>query len=216
MTLTETAPSAIEITVKNLGKKFNREWIFKNLNYTFRPAHIYAVTGPNGAGKSTLLQVLWGQLPPSVGEIKYMASTGEVPIDEIFKHLVIATPYLDLIEEFTLLEHLQFHFKLKKSRSNMTVADILEKLELQHAADKQIGNFSSGMRQRVKLGLAFFTEGNLIFLDEPTTNLDAEATAWYQQNLNNLPGHCTIFIASNQPSEYPPTAHIINILDLKK
>jgi ABC-type multidrug transport system ATPase subunit len=72
------------------------------------------------------------------------------------------------------------------------------------------------MKQRVKLGLAFFTESNLIFLDEPTTNLDAEAIAWYHQNLNELPGDCTIFIASNQPSEYPAAAHVINILDLKK
>lgn len=206
----------LDITVKGLGKRFNREWIFRNLNYTFKPSQIYAITGPNGSGKSTLLQVLWGQLPPSTGALKYTTnSNSEIPIDEIFKHLTIATPYLDLIEEFTLSEHLRFHFKLKSSRAGMNEQEMLEKMKLTSARDKHIANFSSGMKQRVKLGLAFFTQAELIFLDEPTTNLDQEATAWYHEQLRDLPSECTIFIASNQPSEYPPDAQEINILDFK-
>jgi ABC-type multidrug transport system ATPase subunit len=203
------------IKVRGLGKRFNREWIFRNLDYTFQPSKIYAVTGPNGSGKSTLLQVLWGQLPQSTGELIYAHSSGEIPIDEIFKHLTIATPYLDLIEEFTLSEHLLFHFKLKRSRNGMKEDEILEKLKLSDARNKHIANFSSGMKQRVKLGLAFFTDADLIFLDEPTTNLDSDTTAWYHYQLKNLPSHCTIFIASNQPDEYPAHAQIINILDFK-
>ena len=205
----------VSIKVQHLGKRFNREWIFRNLDYTFEPANIYAVVGPNGSGKSTLLQVLWGQLPQSTGELKYAQKKGEIPIDEIFKYLTIATPYLDLIEEFTLSEHLKFHFNLKKSRGGMTVDEILDRMKLAHAGDKHIGNFSSGMKQRVKLGLAFFTLADLIFLDEPTTNLDNESTAWYHHELNSLPPDCTIFIASNQSAEYPAEARIINIMELK-
>jgi ABC-type multidrug transport system ATPase subunit len=203
------------IKAKGLGKRFNREWIFRNLDYTFEPSKIYAVTGPNGSGKSTLLQVLWGQLPQSTGELEYTHSAGEIPLDEIFKHLAIATPYLDLIEEFTLSEHLLFHFKLKRSRNGMNEEEILEQLRLSNARNKHIANFSSGMKQRVKLGLAFFTEADLIFLDEPTTNLDNETTAWYHYQLKNLPSHCTIFIASNQPGEYPDHAQIVNVMDFK-
>lgn len=203
------------IKTKGLGKRFNREWIFRNLNYTFEPSKIYAVTGPNGSGKSTLLQVLWGQLPQSTGELVYTHSRGEIPLDEIFKHLAIATPYLDLIEEFTLSEHLLFHFKLKRSRNEMNEEEILKELRLSDARDKHIANFSSGMKQRVKLGLAFFTEANLIFLDEPTTNLDNDTTAWYHHQLKNLPSNCTVFIASNQPGEYPDHAQVINVMDFK-
>lgn len=209
------AGSEVSIKVRRLGKRFNREWIFRNLDYTFEPSHIYAIIGPNGSGKSTLLQVLWGQLPQSAGELKYEQGTGSIPIDEIFKHLAVATPYLDLIEEFTLLEHLKFHFKLKPSRDEMTVEEILEKIKLPHARDKYIANFSSGMKQRVKLGLAFYTQADLIFLDEPTTNLDSESTAWYHEQLDTLPSNCTIFIASNQTTEYPPHAGIVNIMDFK-
>jgi ABC-type multidrug transport system ATPase subunit len=203
------------ITVSGLGKRFNREWIFRNLDYTFQSGNIYAVTGPNGSGKSTLLQVLWGQLPQSKGELNYCYDNREIPVDEIFKHLTVATPYLDLIEEFTLSEHLRFHFKLKPSRNQMEEEEILDRLRLMHARDKPIANFSSGMKQRVKLGLAFFTKADLIFLDEPTTNLDQEATAWYHEQLQSLPQNCTIFIASNQTTEYPPDANIINILNFK-
>jgi ABC-type multidrug transport system ATPase subunit len=205
----------IEIIVNDLGKRFNREWIFRNLHYKFEPANVYAITGPNGSGKSTLLQVLWGQLPQSKGELKYKNGAQEIPVEEIFKHLAIATPYLDLIEEFTLLEHLRFHFKMKRSRNNMDEHEVLDKMQLTKARDKHIANFSSGMKQRVKLALAFFTQADLIFLDEPTTNLDSNATAWYHEQLKGLPLQCTIFIASNQASEYPQDAKIINILDLK-
>ena len=207
--------SSIGIKVQGLGKRFNREWIFRNFNYTFEPSNVYAVTGPNGSGKSTLLQVLWGQLPQSAGELLYPHKSGDIPIDEIFQHLAIATPYLDLIEEFTLIEHLRFHFKLKTSRNGLPVEEMLDKLMLNGAKDKHIANFSSGMKQRVTLGLAFFTEADLVFLDEPTTNLDAETKAWYHRELNSLPPTCTIFIASNQREEYPSTAKTINILDFK-
>jgi ABC-type multidrug transport system ATPase subunit len=209
------SPSSLEIHVNRLGKRFNREWIFRNLDYVFKPAQVYAVTGPNGSGKSTFLQVLWGQLPQSTGELHYRSATGEIPVDEIYKYLTVATPYLDLIEEFTLAEHLRFHFSLKNSRSEMTVPTILEKMKLTHAQHKHIANFSSGMKQRVKLGLAFFTQANLIFLDEPTTNLDNEASAWYHEQLGNLPVESTVIIASNDSSEYPTTAQIINVMDFK-
>ena len=84
------------ITVADLSKRFNREWIFSHLNYQFLPGHTYAVTGPNGSGKSTLLQVVWGQVPQTSGTIRYSNGKGEVPIDEAYSHLSIATPYMYL------------------------------------------------------------------------------------------------------------------------
>jgi ABC-type multidrug transport system ATPase subunit len=205
-----------DIAVKQLGKRFNREWIFRNLDYNFLHGNTYAIVGPNGSGKSTLLQVLWGQLPPSSGALKYLNQQTEIPVDEIFHHISIATPYLDLIEEFTLIEHLRFHFKLKASRNSMTENELLDKMELTHAKDKYISNFSSGMRQRVKLALAFFTQASLIFLDEPTTNLDKQSSFWYHDQLQNIPRDCTVFIASNLVDEYPTHAHLVNIMDYKK
>jgi ABC-type multidrug transport system ATPase subunit len=206
----------MKITTQNLSKRFNREWIFRNLNHTFSSGNTYAITGPNGSGKSTLLQVLWGQMPQSAGNLEYKSETNEVvEIENIFKNVSIATPYMDLIEEFTLTEQLQFHFKLRKSRTSFSIEEMIQRMYLEHARDKYISNFSSGMRQRVKLALAFFTQAEIIFLDEPGTNLDKQAFDWYINQLHSLPAQSLIFIASNQPDEYPESAHRINILDYK-
>lgn len=206
---------SFNITVEKLGKKFSREWIFRNFSFSFQSGEVYAITGPNGSGKSTLMQILWGQMPASAGTIKYSSSEKAIPYEEVYKHVAVATPYLDLIEEFTLEEQLSFHFRLKNCRNSMTVSDLMERMYLTHARHKQLSNFSSGMKQRVKLALAFFSTADVVFLDEPGTNLDNTAFQWYIQELSNLPPECLIFIASNQPSEYPANARKIDIMSLK-
>ena len=204
----------MKIEAKDLSKRFNREWIFKNLNFQFTETR-YAIVGPNGSGKSTLLQILWGQMLPSKGEIIYSQNNHVVPAEEIFNHVSIATPYLELIDEFTLTEMVNFHFRFKKVRQNKTTKELLELFELSHASDKTIANFSSGMRQRLKLGLAFYSQTELLFLDEPTTNLDKNAITWYQQHLAGIPAETMVIIASNQEHEYPATAVKLDILNYK-
>lgn len=157
------------------------------------------------------MQILWGQMPQTSGTLQYTRDGKEIPVEDIFSSCAIATPYLDLIDEFTLKEHLEFHFKLRKSRG-LSTDEMIEKMYLTPARNKAISNFSSGMRQRVKLGLAFFTEADLVFLDEPGTNLDQRAFDWYLENLHAIPHATTIFIASNQPSEYPLNAQKIDIM----
>jgi ABC-type multidrug transport system ATPase subunit len=201
----------MKISVKNLGKRFNREWIFRNLSYEFEAGKTYAVVGPNGSGKSTLLQILWGQLPSSQGKVSYFDGLHEIPAEEIFKSISIATTYMELIEEFTLREMIQFHFRFKRIRNGFTLTELLKRLELQHAGDKQISNFSSGTRQRLKLGLAFFSEAPFMFLDEPTTNLDLKSVDWYSDLLTALPADTLVLIASNLEREYPKTANKIDI-----
>jgi len=204
----------MKIEAKNLSKRFNREWIFKNLNYQFTET-FYAITGPNGSGKSTLLQTLWGQMLPSAGEVIYSQNEKVIPAEDVFRHVAIATPYLELIDEFTLTEMVAFHFRFKKPRLDKTTQELLELFELSHARDKTIANFSSGMRQRLKLGLAFYSRTGVLFLDEPTTNLDKKAIAWYQLQLAAIPSETMVLIASNQEHEYPAAATKLDILTYK-
>lgn len=205
----------VDITVNQLGKKFNREWVFRGLSYTFQAGQTYAITGPNGSGKSTLLQVLWGQMPPTSGSLVYQSTSGEIPGDEIFRRISIATPYLDLIDEFTLLEQLHFHFKFKSVRSKMNEEELLNRMGLAHAKNKYIANFSSGMKQRLKLSLALFSQADIIFLDEPGTNLDRHSLNWYLDQLYSLPKNCLVFIASNQEAEYPTNAQKLDMISFK-
>lgn len=205
----------MRITAENLSKRFQREWIFKNFNYQFNPG-TYAIIGPNGSGKSTLLQILWGQMLASSGNLTYEVGSKPVPAEEIYKQISIATPYMDLIEEFTLQEMIQFHFRFKESRNKMTTGKLIQAFELTHAQDKLISNFSSGMKQRLKLGLAFYSNAETVFLDEPTTNLDKKSIEWYQQQRDDLPKGVTLIIASNQEHEYPLNSEKIDILSYKK
>lgn len=203
------------IRVNDLSKRFNREWIFKGLTYSFDSGNTYAITGPNGSGKSTLLQILWGQMPPTSGTVTYQSAEKKIDPEVLHEHLTIATPYMDLIDEFTLVEQLQFHFNLRTIRDGLTIDQMIEKLYLSDSRNKAIGNFSSGMKQRVKLGLAFFTKADVVFLDEPSTNLDSQAFEWYLKMLSGLPGDIVTVIASNQPSEYPENAFKLDILSIK-
>lgn len=202
------------LTAENLCKRFNREWIFKGFSYPFTPG-IYAITGPNGSGKSTLLQVLWGQMPATSGKVHYGIADSSVAAEDVYAHLAIVAPYVDLIDELRLDELLQFHFAFKRPRNGMSIDNLVDRMELGHARTKAVGHFSSGMKQRLKLGLALFSEVSMVFLDEPTMNLDKASIGWYWKAFRELPPETTVLIGSNNESEYPEQATKINILEYK-
>ncbi|MBX2962421.1 MAG: ATP-binding cassette domain-containing protein [Cyclobacteriaceae bacterium] len=207
--------NAPTISAEGLSKRYNREWIFRNFTYTFKKGKTYAVTGPNGSGKSTLLQVLWGQMPQSAGLLKYQNDETAVAGDEIYPLVSIATPYMDLIDEFTLLEQINFHFNAKPILPGFTSERVMEAMYLAEAKNKSIAHFSSGMKQRLKLGLAFHTDSPVLFLDEPGTNLDQQAFEWYLTQLETVSKNRLIIVASNQAEEYPSDAELINVMDYK-
>jgi ABC-type multidrug transport system ATPase subunit len=205
----------MKIQLENLSKKFRKEWIFRNVNLTFDSGNSYTFVGPNGSGKSTLLQVLMGIMPHTEGNISYTSDNQKIEIDDIFKKIVIAAPYLELVEEFTLLESVDFHQKFKTFKDNITSSQLIDLLQLSPHKDKTIKNFSSGMKQRLKLGLAFYSESPIILLDEPTSNLDAQGTAWYLEQIEKHTTDRLLIICSNQPNEYGFCKNIVDIRDFK-
>jgi ABC-type multidrug transport system ATPase subunit len=205
----------MKIITQNLGKKFSNEWIFRNLNYEFQSGESYTFVGANGSGKSTLLQVLSGFIPHSEGLINYELRDKSLQIDDFYKHLVIAAPYLELIEDFTLTEVLEFHTKFKPFKNNLSIKEFIDFIELPKARNKEVKFFSSGMKQRVKLGLAFWSETEILMLDEPTSNLDIDASTWYLRNVQEYSKNRMLFICSNQPTEYEFCRNVLNIKDYK-
>lgn len=205
----------MEILLEDIGRRFNQEWIFKKINYRFVQGQSYAVLGPNGSGKSTLLQVLAGSLSPSKGTITYSHQEKAIDVDGVYKHLALATPYLELIEEFTLLELLHFHFKFKKIMNGWTVQKLIQLLQFESSENKEIRYFSSGMKQRVKLALAFGTDSPILMLDEPTSNLDSQGLSWYLEMIDKFSKNRLLIVCSNQAHEYNFCDHHFNILDYK-
>ena len=200
----------MKVVAERLGKRFRREWIFRNLELTLEGGNSYTFVGPNGSGKSTLLQILTGIQPPSEGQLTYSHQQKALDGDDWFRHLVMAAPYLELIEELTLLELLAFHQSFKPFKNNLTPEQLSERMLLGHARHKEIKAFSSGMKQRVKLGLAFYSEADIVILDEPTSNLDRQGVRWYGDHVVQLANQL-LLIGSNQPEEYEFCPNIIDI-----
>ena len=210
----------MQITLTNTGKRFNRDWIFRHAHLEFLPRRSYAVTGPNGSGKSTLLQVIAGAVLHSEGEIRYYHATSTVAttpitIDPATAHrqIAIAAPYLDLIEEMTATEFLKFHSVFKPLIK--PISDILELVGLASAAKKEIRYFSSGMKQRLKLAQAFFSDTSVLMLDEPTTNLDEAGCEMYRELINDFTDSRLVIVCSNDKAEYDFCDQEISILSLK-
>ena len=190
------------IQVQNASKRFHHEWIFKNLNLDLSAGDTIAITGGNGSGKSTLLKCLSGAIPLTSGAIQYQSGTTQIVEEQWFRSLALATPYLELPEEFTLSEVLSFHFQFKNPLQQRSNAEILEVLGLEKHKSKAISQFSSGMKQRVKLALAIFSEVPFLLLDEPTTNLDKQGVTWYLDLIQQFTPNRIVMICSNDPREY--------------
>lgn len=192
----------MQINLTGLGKRYNYEWIFRNLTYTFESGTSYAVLGHNGSGKSTLLTIVAGHNLASEGELTYTLGGKTLAPDEAYRHLSLTAPYLELIEEFTLLEMLDFHTRFKPLRQGLSNLELVDRMGLQKSRHKFVKDFSSGMKQRLKLALAIYSDSKLLLLDEPTTNLDQEGVAWYQEHVAQNRQNRLIIVGSNIQHEY--------------
>ena len=190
------------ISLNQAGKRFNYDWIFRRVTLTFSEGQRYAILGPNGSGKSTLLQVISGALQHNEGTVAYSTPEATIAPDAFFRYCAIAAPYLELVEEFTLTEIIRFHQQFKNFLPGITPAMAMQLVGLEKAANKQLRNFSSGMKQRIKLALAILSDVPVLLLDEPCTNLDAPGIAVYQQLIKEYGGNRLIIVSSNDEQEY--------------
>src|SRR5688572_24371628 len=192
----------MKIELLQAGKRFNREWIFRNATVTFSSGTAYAITGPNGSGKSTLLQCLGGFIRLSEGVINFLQEDKKLDPEKIFRQVSFCAPYLELIEEMNLHEFLNFHNSFKPFVNGFSAQDIIRILGLEKAAEKQIRYFSSGMKQRVKLAQAILSDTAGIFLDEPCTNLDEPGIQLYHALIRDYGMGRLVIVSSNDPVEY--------------
>ncbi|MDZ7607863.1 MAG: ATP-binding cassette domain-containing protein [Cyclobacteriaceae bacterium] len=205
----------MEISLNNVSRKFNKEWIFRNISHTFIRQDSVAIVGPNGSGKTTLLQLIAGSLLPTKGDVTYKIHQKSIPSDQIYRQIALVAPALGLPEDFTLMEFLDFHFQFKNLKAGYTTRELPELFQLQNARDKYIKNFSTGMKQRVKLGVALYADAPLLLLDEPATNLDKKGFDWYTQEIEKVLGEKMVFVCSNRAEEYTFCNTILDIMDYK-
>ena len=202
----------MNISLHNAGKRFNREWIFRHVDYQFTSGRVYAITGPNGSGKSTLLQLISGASMVSEGSVVYE----KIKQEDAYKYVSIAAPYLQLVEEMTLDEFLNFHSGLKKWLPSVTTSQVISTIDLERATHKQIRYFSSGMKQRVNLAQAIFSDVPLVLLDEPTTNLDEDGIQLYRRLVNKFCGDRLLIVSSNDKQDYEFSDEVLDMKNYKR
>jgi ABC-type multidrug transport system ATPase subunit len=203
------------ISLSEAGKRFNRDWIYRHFTYQFSSGKAYAITGPNGSGKSTLLQALSGSMLINEGSINWEHNGKKLDPEMIYSHVSICAPYLELIEEMTLQEFLAFHQGFKPFLPGLSANDIIARIGLEKAIHKQIRNYSSGMKQRVKLAQCILSDTSIVLLDEPCTNLDAAGISLYLSLISDFGKDRLIVVSSNDETEYSFCKEIINISDYK-
>ncbi len=205
----------MKITLSNAGKRFNREWIFRRADLQFQSSTAYAITGPNGSGKSTLLQSIGGMLQLSEGKIQYENAKSELRSEEVYQAVSFCAPYLDVIEEMNLIEFLEFHQQFKSFLPELNAEKVIAILGLEAASQKLIRNYSSGMKQRVKLAQAILSDTSVVLLDEPCSNLDAGGISLYHSMIEKYCKNRLVIVSSNDEVEYRFCKDIIDIKQYK-
>lgn len=205
----------ISLKLDSIGKRFSKEWIFKGVSYEFKVGQPVAIIGPNGSGKSTLVKSMSGTIPINEGKICFEKNGVDIPEESWHKYVGISAPYLELIEEFTLSESIDFHIKFRDFNEGLNKKLFLEKIGLERHKDKYIRDFSSGMKQKLKLGFAFYTQNEILILDEPTANIDNSGFEWYLNEVSQHLDSKIVIISSNEPKEYSFCQNSLSILDFK-
>lgn len=198
MTTTNSFTTDIKsISLTGATKRFNGRAVFENLELEIQHGQAWSITGANGSGKSTLIKVISGFFGLSSGSITWKSENGTIDPSNIHKHCAIAAPYLELFEEFTLEENIRIYGDLKNFKQGMSNEDVSEFIGLNHASKKRLKEFSSGMKQRTKLGLAFCANSGILLLDEPLSNLDSKGYEWYRSVPQSLLENRIVIVGSN-------------------
>lgn len=206
----------VHITLNKISKQYQTNWIFNDLSCVITPESPTAVIGYNGSGKSTLLQLILSAITPTTGQIEYTKGSTRINPEHAFRLMAIAAPYIELIEEFTLEEMLNFHRRLKPCVRNLKAHEVIKICNLENNSHKCIRNFSSGMKQKVKLALAILSDTPVLLLDEPTSNLDHEGIGWYHDLVQNHYKNRTVVVSSNSlEHEYSFCTQVINLEEYK-
>ncbi len=202
----------MQLSFSKLGKKFYHRWIFRNLDCLVSAPTKLVLVGSNGSGKSTLMRILAGQLSPTEGKLSYTLGGKRIPLDKIYRHISWTAPYLDIYPDLNFLEHLRLHFRFKTCLLESPEA-VIDRLRLSPHKDKKLRYYSSGMLQRAKVGIALFTQSDILLLDEPTSNMDSQNAQRMLELIRTYSKGRLLILASNMDREYEGTEHLLRLDD---
>lgn len=194
--------SNYSVEADSLKKVFGRRLIFNNINFKFENNGIYGISGPNGSGKSTLVRIIAGIISPSSGKIIHMCKGKTVIPELLHNHIGFVSPYLVLYDEFSAWENLTYFSEIRNVPFDSDKVNLLlERFLLFNRKDDFVKTYSSGMKQRLKFIFALMHSPQLLILDEPTSNLDAEGKEKVYSLLKLEAASSIVIVASNEESD---------------
>ncbi len=200
----------MHISVENISKRYTTGWVLKEFSLQIPSKSKIAITGPNGSGKSTLIQIIAGYLSFTKGDVIYSYKDKTIHRDNIYQHVSMSAAYAELDEEFSPTEIFK-HYSQFKRFVITEVKEFLDLVDLKRERNQSISSFSSGMKQRLSIGLACCMDVPLLIMDEPTSFLDEQRKSWYQDMLINFAQDKTVIIASNDPLDYSICDEVISV-----
>ncbi|WP_257300698.1 ABC transporter ATP-binding protein [Haloarchaeobius sp. FL176] len=200
---------AIETTA--LTKRFGDVLAVDELDLTVREGEIFGFLGPNGAGKSTTINMLLDFHRPTSGSATVLGLDAQDEIGEIRKRVGVLPEGLELYDRLTAREHLQLCVEMKDAPEEPMA--VLERVGLSEEADRKAGGFSTGMSQRLALGMALVGEPDLIILDEPSSGLDPNGIQHMRELLREEAANgTTVFFSSHILSEVEAVCDRVGIM----
>lgn len=200
------------LSVYGIGKHYGETLLFKDVSFELRQGEVLAIAGWNGSGKSTLLRILAGLVRPSVGRIEMFRNGNPVPKGLRRRFVGMVAPALSLYDELTGLENLEFFHRVRGGgRNRDDCMAVIDSMELAAHANKLCRDYSSGMKQRLKLAQAVLHRPALLLLDEPGCNLDSKGIKVVEGVISMQRRSGITIIASNETREIDYADRIINL-----
>src|ERR671916_2234370 len=167
--------SNLAIEASGLVKVFGDVRAVDGVDLVVPAGSVYGLLGPNGAGKTTVVRMLATLLRPDGGEARVFGHDVMREPDAVRQRVSLTGQYASVDEDLTGTENLVLLGRLlghRKPRARDRAAQLLEAFGLTDAADRQVKNYSGGMRRRIDIAASILNTPDLLFLDEPTTGLD--------------------------------------------
>ena len=205
-----------KLEIINLSKHYGKKQALKSFEFTFTDG-IYGLLGPNGAGKSTLMNLITGNLKPDRNGGKILWNSEDTSaLGEKFRcQLGFMPQQQNLYDSMTAFEFLGYVSALKnldKKRSIEEIHKILKRVELEDCADKKIGGFSGGMKQRLLIASAILGDPKLLIMDEPTAGLDPKQRVIIKRLVSEMSKDMIIIISTHIISDIENIAKEILLL----
>lgn len=205
------------LTFKNVTKAFGRRLVFNNISASFTGGNVYGFSGRNGSGKSTLIKISSCNISPTKGKVIHKFNDNEIISEKLHLYLGFVSPYLVLYDEFTAEENLYHTSKIRGIKYDAERTKyLLNEFELYNRRDDYLKGFSSGMKQRMKFIFALLHSPKILFLDEPTSNLDTTGKDKVYEIIEKEGKQNLVIVASNEESDLNLCNEIVDIEKYKK